>query len=141
MSLGRGQAAAEAPLPSALPGRGGSGACERLHETPVPSGTALPKGLAWLCRSPLGWSRVLPPLPVPLGRLEAPGLGEMPAGRPCGWLNGRLVVVRGVTHRVGLCMFLWKGAEFAVLPSLPVAARVDTRAHTCPSVLTSVGGS
>lgn len=83
-----------------------------------------------------------PSLPAILAdRPEALGAGERcRPGHFCGWIN--LVVVRcGVTHCIGLCMFPWKGAEFAALLSLPVAARVDTHAHTCPSVLTSVGGS
>lgn len=76
-----------------------------------PTKLLCPAGPAGLCSIPLVPTKCSHPFP---SRLEAPGA---------------LLLLGVVFPGLGLCMSLWKGAGFAVLPSLPVAARVDTRTH------------
>lgn len=78
----------------------------------------------------VGCSHPFPSLPaIPVDRLEAPGAGKILAGAFLRVVKTDALLLFGVVLPpcIGLCMFLWKGAEFAVLLSLPCCSM---RGHT-----------
>lgn len=88
------------------------------------------------CQHPLGRRDVSHGTTKPLRAVGPAGLCSIPLvptecshpflSRP--EALGALLLLGVAFPGLGLCMSLWKGAGFTALPSLPVAARVDTRA-------------